>query len=155
MFTIDDIIDLGIQIEKNGEKILRDAQTKVQNPELASLFKWLADEEVEHTTWLSTLKPVSGEDTDTGSMEAMGRSLLRNILGEESFSLKNFDFSKTDQADDLISKMIEFENDTVLFYKMIRSVVSDKKTIDCIDTIIDQEQQHAQKLQQFLESNTV
>ena len=51
MFTVDDIIDLGIQIEKNGEKILRDAQTKVQNPDLASLLQWLADEEAAHGRW--------------------------------------------------------------------------------------------------------
>ena len=153
MFTIDDILDLGTQIEKNGEKLLRDAQTRGSDPNLASLLQWLADEEVQHAQWLSDLKPTSEADNVASELEAMGRGLLRDILGEKGFSLDDVDFSKVEHTNELLLKMIEFENDTVLFYEMIRTVVSDKETLDCIDTIIAQEKKHAQKLQKFIDSN--
>jgi rubrerythrin len=153
LFTINDILDLGTQIEKNGEKLLREAQIRCSDPNLVSLLQWLADEEVQHAHWLSDLRPTSGEDNVESELEAMGRSLLRDILGEKGFSLDDLDFTNIEHANEMLLKMIEFEKDVVLFYEMIRSVVSDKKTLDCIDRIIDQEKKHAQKLRQFMESN--
>ena len=76
-----------------------------------------------------------------------------SALAEKGFSLDDVDFSKVEHTNDLLLKMIEFENDTVLFYEMIRTVVSDKETLDCIDTIIDQEKKHGKKLQQYIDSN--
>ena len=152
MFTIDDILDLAVQIEKNGERLLRAAQHKTLNPELKTLFKWLADEEVEHAQSFSTLKPTLQTGIDTAELETMGRHLLRDILGEETFSLNDVDLSGIEDAEELILRMIEFENDTVLFYEMIRSVVSDAETIRIVDTIISQEKQHAQTLEAFLDS---
>jgi rubrerythrin len=153
MFTIDEILDLGTRIEKNGEKLLREAQTRTSDPNLALLLKWLADEEVQHTQWLSDLKPISGADSAGAELEAAGRGLLRDILGDEGFSLDDLDFSKIEQRNELLMKMIEFENDTVLFYQMIQTAVSDKEVLDCIDTIIAQEKKHAQRLQKFIDSD--
>ena len=150
MFSIDDVLDLAVQIEENGEKLLRKAQSKTTHPELNTIFKWLADEEVEHVKSFSSLKPALRKTVDISELETMGRDLLRNILGEESFSLKDVELSKIEGTETLILRMIEFENDTALFYEMIRSVVSDPKTIAIIDAIISQEKQHAQTLEQFL-----
>ena len=91
-----------------------------------------------------------GKTVDISELETMGRDLLRNILGEESFSLKDVELSKIEGTETLILRMIEFENDTALFYEMIRSVVSDPKTIAIIDAIISQEKQHARTLEQLL-----
>jgi rubrerythrin len=150
MFSIDDVLDLAVQIEENGEKLLRKAQSKTTHPELNTIFRWLADEEVEHAKSVSSLKPTLGKTVDVSELETMGRDLLRDILGEESFSLKDVELSKIEGAEALILRMIEFENDTALFYEMIRSVVSDPKTIIIIDEIISQEKQHARTLEQFL-----
>ena len=153
MFSIDDIIDLAIQIERNGEKILRDAQKKISNPQLTSLVEWMADEEVKHVEWFSNLKPTPRMAINDPAIEEMGKSLLRNVLGDQGFSLKDANFIKISQTKDLLSIMIEFEKDTVLFYEMIRSVVSDKETLTFLDKIIAQENQHAQKLQTFLDTD--
>ena len=151
MYSCNDLIDLAIQIEKNGEKTLRKAQEKISNPRLAPLLQSLADEEVQHASWFSNLNPVSEESIDNPEMEALGRNLLRDILGDQSFSLADADFSKMDKAEELLTLMIEFENDTVLFYEMIRSVISDKATLSCLNKIIAAENRHAKKLQAFLE----
>ncbi len=152
MFSIDDILDLAVQIEKNGEKLLRAATDKTSNPELNAMFKWLADEEVQHAKSFSTLKPTLRTGIDTTELEAMGRDLLRDILGEQTFSLSDIELSKIENAAGLIRRMIEFENDTVLFYEMIRSVVSDPSTTRVLDEIISQEKQHAETLKSFVDS---
>ncbi|MBW1996095.1 MAG: rubrerythrin [Deltaproteobacteria bacterium] len=122
MYSCDDIFDLAIQIEKNGERTLRKAQEKISNPKLIPLLKWLADEEVEHAQWLLQLKSAKQKPIENPELEAFGKSLLRDILGDQSFSLADADFTKIKKAHQLLSLMIEFENDIILFYEMIRSV---------------------------------
>jgi rubrerythrin len=151
MYSCNDLIDLAIQIEKNGEKTLRKAQEKISNPKLIPLLQSLADEEVQHAAWFSNLNTVNEDSIDNPELEALGRSLLRDILGDQSFSLADADFSKIDNADELLALMIEFENDTVLFYEMVRSVISDEETLACLNKIIAAENRHAQELQAFLE----
>lgn len=153
MFSIDDILDLAVQIEKNGEKLLLTAQSKTSNPELNSLFSWLADEEAEHAKSFASLTPDLQTGIETSELETMGRDLLRDILGQEAFSLNDVELSKIENAAELIHRMIEFEHDTVLFYEMIRSVVSDSATTRIINKIISQEKQHARTLQTFLTSS--
>ena len=56
MFEIIEIIDLALQIEKNGEKIYRNALKRVTNPAVYTLLQKLADEELNHVEWFSSLK---------------------------------------------------------------------------------------------------
>ena len=63
------------------------------------------------------------------------------------------DFSKIDKTKELLLSMIKFENDTVLFYEMLRTVISDKETLACLDRIITAENRHAKKLKPFLDND--
>ncbi|MBN2419484.1 MAG: rubrerythrin, partial [Deltaproteobacteria bacterium] len=56
MFSLGEIIDLAIQVEKNGEKSYRKAQKEVKDRNLASVLEWLADDEKEHEKWFHDLK---------------------------------------------------------------------------------------------------
>ena len=49
--------------------------------------------------------------------------MLQRVLGDQTFSLKDVDFSKIDQIEDVIKLAIEFERDTVVFYEMIESFI--------------------------------
>ena len=154
MFSCEDLFDMAVQIEQNGERLLRDAQKKITNPKLASLLQWLADEEIEHAKMFSDLKPTIQQEIQHSELEDLGKSLLRDTLGDQSFSLKDADFSKIEDESELIKIMIEFEKDTVLFYEMIRTVISDKAALACLEKIIDAENKHAEKLQDYLASET-
>ena len=154
MFSCEDLFDMAVQIEQNGERMLRNAQKQVTNLKLMSLLQRLADEEIEHAKMFSDLKPKVKQEIQYSELEDLGKSLLRDTLGDQSFSLKDTDFSKVENENELISIMIEFEKDTVLFYEMIRTVISDKAVQACLEKIIEAENQHAQKLQTFLASET-
>jgi len=153
MYSCDDIIDLAVQIEKNGEKTLRKALESISNPKLIPVLQSFADEEVQHAEWFSKLKPSIDESMEDPGLEELGKSLMRDVLGDQSFSLDDADFSKIEKINELLSLMIEFEKDTVLFYEMIRSVVSDKQSLACLDTIIVEEKRHARELQAFLDAD--
>ncbi len=150
MFSINEIIDLAVQIEQNGEKLLQAAQKEVSEPELVSLLQWMENEERQHVEWFSQLRPTTKESTDMSHLEEMGKNLLKEMLGDQSFSLGDIDFSKLGNIKELITTMMEFEKDTVLFYQLIRSAVTDQETLTLLDRIVSEENRHAQRLKAFL-----
>lgn len=155
MFSIRDIIDLAIQIEENAEKVYRKASGKISNPSLVSVLQRLADEEIEHAKWFSELRQKVSKMTDDPQIAEMGKRILLGLLGDESFSLKDADFSKMDRIEDLLRLAIEFERDTVLFYEMIRPFLKTRETLDHLDEIIEEENNHIRSLQESLDSGIV
>ena len=155
MFSVEEIIALAIQIEKNAEALFREAGKKPSNRSLAPLLDWLADEEERHAKRFALLKPKVKKTTDDIQLEALGKSLVRGILGDQTFSLQGVDFSSMDKTDDVLKAAIEFEQDTVLFYEMIRSFVKETDALDCLDTIIEEERKHISVLEDFLETGAL
>ena len=151
MFSTEDIIELAIQIERNAEAICRRALKKKIEPSLAYLLEWMADEELKHIEWFNGLKESAQILKQNSQLEEMGRDLLNAVLGKQSFSLSDADLTQVNQINALITLLIEFEDDTVLFYEMIKSVVSDPKTSMVLDMVIQEEIQHKKKLQKLLE----
>ena len=139
MFEIIEIIDLAVQIEKNGEKIYRNALKRVTNPAVYTLLQKLADEELEHVEWFSSLKQKIKSATDDPKLMETGKTILNSVLGNQAFSLKDIDFSKVDRVDDLMKLAIEFEKDTILFYEMIRPLIDNTEELDHLDKIIAEE----------------
>ena len=136
MFLIRDIIELAIQIEQNAEKVYRNAQTKISDPKIVTILKWLADEEVEHARWFRQLKHTIQTEIRDPAVAAMGKSILSDTLGRQSFSLEDADFSEIRQLADLVSLALEFEKDKVIFYKMLRPFIADGETLDFLENII-------------------
>ncbi|MFO7460489.1 MAG: ferritin family protein [Desulfatiglandales bacterium] len=142
MFTLKEICDLGIQIEKNGEKFYRDALKQSWSAPLASMLQMLADEEVRHVDFFIKQKEKIGREDGNHELEAMGREMLREVLGSQTFSLQEADLSKIESLEQLRSTAVEFEKDTIVFYEMIRSFIKDQETVEQLDAIIEEEHKH-------------
>ena len=151
MFSMGDIIDLAIQIETNAESVYRSALKKLSDPALITVLRWLADEEVEHAQWFRQLKATMPSEIKDPAVEAMGKSLLSDVLGRQSFSLKEADFSEINQLEDLLSLAVEFEKDKVIFYNMLRQFIEDNETLDFLGKIISEETQHIQELKKLVD----
>ncbi len=154
MFSIGDIIDLAVQIEKNAENLFRDAATKATNLSLVSMLHRLVDEEIKHAEWFSELKQKVQKTVEDPRLEEMGKAILRDSLGDQTFSLKDVDFSSLDQVETLLKRVIEYENDTILFYEMIRSFVEGQGIEGHLDAIIEEEESHVRLLQEFLDGES-
>ncbi len=150
MFAIKEIIDMAIRIEKNGEAVYRSAVEKISNPALVSLLEWMADEEDRHAKWFSDLKQEVEALSENPFIEEMSRELLNDLIGEQSFSLKEVDFSKVDSINELTFTFIEFEEDSILFYEMLQPFIKDKDTLAQLDKIIAEENRHIELLREFI-----
>jgi len=149
MFSIEEIIDLAIQIEENGEKVYRTAVGKISNPSLSSLLEWLADEEAKHIEWFHELRDAAGSAPVDPQLEELGKSILRSVVGDHSFSLDEADFSKIETVKDLLHLAIEFEKDTLVFYEMIQTFVQDQAARDHLKAIIGEETRHIMLLEEY------
>ena len=150
MFTLADIIEIALQIEKNGESTYRRAQQKASDPALADLLGLLADEELEHQRWFAELKSRVGIKPVDKNLETLGRELFQNILGEKAFSLDDVDFSGVPDIQAVMRISAEFEQDTVVFYEMLEPFVEEPRTRDDLRLIIEEEKGHLRKLQERL-----
>ena len=150
VFSIGDIIDLAIQIEENGEKVYRKAVEKAPNSSLSSLLQWLADEEAKHIRWFNELREVTNSTPVDPQLEELGKNILRSVVGEQSFSLDEADFSRIDTVKDLLRLAIEFQKDTILFYEMIQTFVQDNEGLDQLGEIIEEETRHIGLLEEYL-----
>jgi rubrerythrin len=152
MFTLTDIIDIALQIEKNGESTYRRAQRKASDPSLADLLGLLADEELEHQRWFAEFKSRAGTNPVDKNLEAMGRELFQNILGEKAFSLDDVDLSRIPDIQTVMRISAEFEQDTVVFYEMLEPFVEEPQSREDLHLIIEEEKGHLRKLQERLGS---
>jgi rubrerythrin len=151
MFTLYEIYDLAIQIEKNGEDFFREAEKKVSKPSLKTLFLRLAEQEVKHSTWFSEKKESSKAGSETLALDEMSSKILQDIVGEQSFSLMEVEIDHINTVEDLLSIAIEFEEDTIIFFRMISSLLEDAESLRGLDEIIEEEKRHIEALRNYQE----
>ena len=150
MFSANELLDMAIKLEKNGEAVYRNAIKKVVKPELIALLEWMAEEEVKHARFFSELKLELESSLANPFMEEMSRELFDDLLGDKNFSLKEVDFSSIESSDDLINIFIEFEKDSVIFYKVLEPFVEDPIARRQLKKIIEEENRHIRHLQEYI-----
>lgn len=148
MFSIREIVDMAIQLEKNAETFYREALARVSTPILEPVLVCLADEEREHTEWFERLKRVVEEAEADGKEGEISGAALRGLVGDQKFSLAEVDLSEIDNPQALIELAVEHEKDTILFYQMLQSFIESPETTKELDEIIAQEDQHIKMLQE-------
>jgi rubrerythrin len=154
MFSIIEIIEIAVQIEKNGEKVYREAIGQSKNPELDHLLLEIADEELEHTDWFLALKDEIEKNQDRPQVNEMDSALVEDLIGKQAFSLADVNFSMVKNSEALIDIFIEFENDTILFYEMLKTFLVDEKTIEHLEKIIREEGSHIEKFENLRSRNS-
>ncbi len=151
MFTLGEIIDLAVRIEVNGQKASRKGRDQVSDPDLASMLGWLADEEARHENWFRRFRETADSPSEDPRLEEMGKAVLQGVLEDRAFSIDEADFSKMEDLNSLLTLSLEFEKDTALFYEMLGAFVEDKKVLEQLEQIIEEESSHARLLQDILE----
>jgi len=152
MFSTREILDFAIKIEKNAEDLYREAASKMENPEIGSLLLFLADEERRHAEWFQQRKETIKLEGDEAEMERLYGTLLRDMIGDQTFSLAEADLSRMDQVKALLELAVEFENDTILFYETLHSLIDDEDTSARVREIITDENEHVQLLSEKMTS---
>jgi rubrerythrin len=149
MFTLAEVYDLGIRIEKNGEKFYRDALKQAWSKPIADMLKQLAEEEVKHVEFFAKRMDAVKQKRENPFLDEMGTEMLKDILGSQTFSLKEADVSKLRSVEELVAVAIEFEKDTILFYEMIGSFMTDEEARRELKEIIEEEERHVRLFESY------
>jgi rubrerythrin len=146
MFTIREIVDMAIQLEKNAETFYRAALKEMSTPSLEPVLVCLADEERNHAEWFEKLKSVAEEVEARGQRGEISSAGLRSLVGDQKFSLAEADLSEIRSVKELIELAMEHEKDTIIFYQMLQSFIDDPEIVKELDEIIAEEEQHIKLL---------
>lgn len=149
MFTVADIRNIAIQIEKNGEETYRKVGEQTSDPEVAALFLHLADQEARHAKWFESIrsdKPLTPEQKE---MEAMGKGLLQDIVKSQTFSLDSEHLQKAENSIALLAQSIAFEKDTIQFYEFLQGFLDNEESVEQLALIINEEKVHVEQLEQL------
>jgi rubrerythrin len=152
MFTANDLIDIAVRMEKNGEAIYLAARQKVHSKQLKSLLQWMAKEEAAHRRWFEDRKDKWISGADQTDLETMLPDVIREMMGDKTLSLDDVDFSKIRTAPDLLDTFITFESDTILFYEFLQAFVQDPHALSGLDKIIAEEKKHVRELKEMIQA---
>lgn len=150
MYTQDDIRQIAIQIERNGEKAYRAAGDRVADPRLTKILHWLAEEEHQHAKWFESLPTSAGEANEAyREMEAMGRSLLKEMVEDKTFSLDTGQLVAAGDMLSILTQSVLFEEDTILFYDMLKAFIEEEEGMAQLELVIEQERGHIKVLEKL------
>ena len=152
MFTIDDILDIAIKMEKNGETVYLDALARIDQKDLQSMLKWMADEESRHRNWFIEQKKRHIIEIDEKNLKQMVPGVLQDMMGEKTLSLDDIDFSRLENITDLLHTFVGFEKDTIMFYEMLEMFIDDSTVRKGLETIVEEEKKHVENLKTMLET---
>ena len=147
-FSLCEIIEMAIQIEKNGYAFYTTLAESVTDEKASVVFKFLAGEELKHADIFKGLLNKSCDYQPEGAYPDEYFSFMKALAFQ-------YVFTKSDQGKALASKVkdveeginlgIKAEKDAILFYEeMKRYVKEEDKQI--IDELIHEEKQHLIRL---------
>jgi rubrerythrin len=153
MFTFGDIRNIAIQIERNGEETYRNASVAARDPDIARILVWMAQEEQRHAQWFETMKSARPLAQDLQQLEAMGRTLLQDMVKGNPFLLDQGELDRANSVKEVLTRSKSFEQDTILFYEFLLGFLDDEDAIGQLKRIIREENNHISNLEHFEERN--
>jgi len=153
IFRATDVIELALELEKNGEAYYRAVAAKVESQEVRVLFEELAQQEVYHYQTFQQLaqtawdKPLMAPDQWQDYLGYLQATVQSAFFEGQDKSLALAE--KVESEEEAIRMAMDFEKETLLFFHDLRDLVpaGEKKTIG---RIIDEEKAHLRRLADML-----
>jgi len=151
IFAGSEVVEIGIQIEKNGKDFYSTLAGQSRNQKAKDIFKYLAGEEEKHITAfqkiLDSVKKYEPQEAFPGEYF----SYMNSLASEHVFTQKDkgSEIAKTAKDDKKAVELgIGFEKDSIVFYEGMKKVVLEAE-VKAIDGLIAQEQIHLKKLSEL------
>ncbi|MDD5450006.1 MAG: ferritin family protein [Candidatus Omnitrophica bacterium] len=148
IFAASEVVELGIQIEKNGRDFYKALVRKTKDKKMAGIFEYLAGEEEKHISVFKGILDTVARYEPPEAYPGEYFAYLSDLAGDYVFTKKDkgaqiaMEVKGDREAVDL---GIGFEKDSIVFYEGMKKVVPsyDVKTVD---GLIAQEQSHLRQL---------
>jgi len=155
LFSASDILDMAIEMERIGYRFYDALSKRASDDEGSAMFRWLANEELNHEKDFAQLRDKVASQTlpesYPGEWQAYVQALVesRTILGDE-------DIKRLAVSANFVEALkvgIALEKDSILFYEALKVYVpeGERKTVEAI---IAQEQSHLKRLSDVLKEFT-
>ncbi|MFH2058796.1 MAG: ferritin family protein [Pseudomonadota bacterium] len=154
MFTMDDLLEIAIKMEKNGEAVYKGSINKFDDPQLKTVMEWMAGEEAAHAGWFAEFKNNLTLQADETDLKQMVPRVLQEMMGKKTLSLDDIDFSTMATIDDLFQTFIGFEQETIIFYELLEMFIEDGPVLDGLKKIIQEEKNHIKTLESRMVSSS-
>ncbi len=116
MYTIADIYNIAIQIERNGEAEYRQAAQQTTDAEMKKLYLDMARQEAEHAVWFTRLlEKTPDRQINEDELDELGAELLQNIIKEARFPIDGKGLDEIDNMQEALMFSIALEEDTITF----------------------------------------
>ncbi|HTZ10913.1 MAG TPA: ferritin family protein [Candidatus Margulisiibacteriota bacterium] len=148
IFSGSEIVELGIEIEKNGRDFYDSCLKSSSNEKLRKLFKYLALEEEKHIEVFKKILASVNAYEPAESYPGEYLAYMRALSSEQVFTQKDKGkeiAAKVKSDKETVDLAIGFEKDSIIFYEgMMRFVPQDDHRL--VDQLIAQEQGHLRQL---------
>lgn len=148
VMSIEEILQIAIQIEVNGKKLYENAAQNTDNEFIKELFLHLAKEEVGHKAIFTNLLNQLGQKGPGSAYPDEYYQYLATMAKNHVFSSSIDELLDEKEINDerkAINMAINFEKESILlFHEMKYLVYEDEKNI--IEKLIDEERSHYMKL---------
>lgn len=155
IFEASDVVEMALELEKNGEAFYRTVAKKAPTPDVGELFDRLADAEVQH---YQVFKELAQRGWGDGIMPADEWSqyqvYLQATIQSAFFQGEDKALALANQVSDereALRMAMGFEKETLLFFYDLRDMVSpaDRETVA---RIIAEEKSHLRQLGEMIQS---
>lgn len=148
IFAGSEIVELGIQIEKNGRDFYNTLVTKSKIQKAKDMFKHLAEEEEKHIVVFQKILNSVNRYEPAESYPGEYLAYMNVLAGEYVFTQKDKgkQIAQEIKSDkEAIDMGIGFEKDSIIFYEGMKKVVPEHD-YKIIEQLINQEQEHLRRL---------
>ncbi len=150
MFRADEVFDLAIRLEKNGENCYRHLVSLTTDPKMRPVLLWLAEQEAQHADFFFRLKQRYTDQFLAEPGEAPAGLNLADFLGDRALSLEEVDVLALTDRQRILQVASEFERDTILFFDMLRAFISDDHALTQLEAVIEEERRHIELIEDLI-----
>ncbi len=148
-FTVQEIIEIAIEIEKNGKSFYQSLSEQANSAQLRDFFEYLSKEEESHINKFEELLRMSGGYQISELYYTTGyMGYMKAIADERVFkNISVIEFVKSLKSiPEAIDKAIGFEKDSILFLYEMQEVLDDKNNKEIVQKLINEEKVHIRRL---------
>jgi rubrerythrin len=146
VFNADEIFEMALKIEQDGEKFYRDSAARIADPEAIRLLLTLADMEVDHQRIFNGMKTaLSAADKKAMTFDPNNESglYLASLAKTKVFFEKDID---TSALEGIFKAALAAEKDSIAFYLGMKDLVPAGSGREKIEEIIQEEMRHVRIL---------
>jgi rubrerythrin len=142
VFSADEVFEMAVQIERNGEKFYRDSAKRIKDSAARELLTRLADMEIEHQKVFEGMKmALTSADQKAMTFDPNNETglYLASLANTKVFFEKDIDASK---LEGIFKSALAAEKDSIAFYLGMKDIVPAASGRDKIEDIIKEEMRH-------------